>query len=397
MGKKITKISLFTLWSALLALLLCAGLYSTVIPNTISVSTGDALPSYPCVSFAWTEREAESIPYTEVMDARLFGIVSLKKVEVKNYEGLTLIPSGRTFGVRLFGDGVCVVGVAEVDSGGKSIAPAVLAGLAPRDLLLFVNDSPIKTVNDLKTAVEASGGKPLTLRFRRGTEEKTATLTPVLDQTDGKYKSGMWVKDSATGIGTVSFIHPETGEFGALGHGVCDAESGTLLPLHRGVVTDTVVTDIVRGERGKAGEIKGYLKPGKTGVLLENTDCGVFGVLATYPRDEAIPIATAASVKTGKATVRCMLDGTAPTDYDVEITEVHGKSPNKSFTVKVTDPRLLEKTGGIIQGMSGSPIIQNGKLIGAVTHVLINDPTTGYGIFIENMLTAANMPMARAS
>lgn len=387
MGKKITKISLFTLWSALLVLLLCAGLYSTVIPNTISVSTGDTLPSYPCVSFAWAEAEAESIPCVETVDARLFGIVSLKKVEVKNYEGLTLIPSGRTFGVRLFGDGVCVVGVAEVDSGGKSISPAVLAGLAPRDLLLTVNDSPIKTVNDLKTAVETSGGKPLSLRFRRGTEEKTATLTPVLDAKEGKYKSGMWVKDSATGIGTVSFIVPETGEFGALGHGVCDGESGTLLPLHRGVVTDTVVTDIVKGEKGKAGEIKGYLKPGKTGVLLENTDCGVFGVLADYPKDAALPIGTAASVKTGKATLRCMLDESAPVDYEIEISEVHGKSKNKSFTIKVTDPRLLSKTGGIIQGMSGSPIIQNGRLIGAVTHVMISDPTRGYGIFIENMLS----------
>lgn len=397
MGKKITKISLLTVWSVLLVLLLCAGLYSAVIPSTISLSEGDALPSYPCVSFAWVEAEEECGPYAETVDARLFGIVSLKKVEVKNYEGLTLIPSGRTFGVRLFGDGVCVVGVAEVDCGGKSVSPAVLAGLAPRDLLLTVNDSPIKTVNDLKTAVEVSGGKPLSLRFRRGTEEKTAILTPVLDVKEGKYKSGMWVKDSATGIGTVSFIHPETGEFGALGHGVCDGESGTLLPLHRGVVTDTVVTDIVKGEKGKAGEIKGYLKPGKTGVLLENTDCGVFGVLADYPKEAALPIGTASSVKTGKATLRCMLDGTAPTDYEIEITEVHGKSKNKSFTVKVTDPRLLSKTGGIIQGMSGSPIIQNGRLIGAVTHVLIGDPTAGYGIFIENMLSAAQMPQARAS
>ena len=231
-----------------------------------------------------------------------------------------------------------------------------------------------------------SGGAPLSIRYRPGNEEKTTTLTPVLDPLDGKYKTGMWVKDSASGIGPVSFINPKTGEFGALGHGVCDGESGALLPLGKGVVTDAVVTDIVPGSRGKPGELKGYLKTGKTGVLLENTDCGVFGVFAKCPAEEAIPIATSSSVKAGKATLRTMLDGDTPVDYEIEITDVHGKSPNKSFTVCVTDARLLQKTGGIIQGMSGSPIIQNGKLIGALTHVMINDPQSGYGIFIENML-----------
>lgn len=389
MGKKIVKISALTLWSVLLALLLCMGLYSVIIPDEIVTENG-TLPAYPCVSFSAEEESAGSVPCVSSVDAKLFGLVSLKKVEVKNYEGMTLIPSGKTFGVRLFGEGVCVVGVAEVESGGKSICPATLAGLATRDLILAINDSPIKTVNDLKTKVENCGGKTLTLRYRRGNEEKTTTLTPVYDEKEGKYRSGMWVKDSATGIGTVTFINPETGEFGALGHGVCDGESGTLLPLHRGVVSDAAVTDIIAGEKGKPGELKGYLKAGKTGVLTNNTDCGVFGVFADYDKSEALPVGIASSVKTGKATIRCMLDGEAPTDYEIEIVDVHGKSQNKSFTVKVTDERLLSKTGGIVQGMSGSPIIQNGKLIGAVTHVMISDPTKGYGIFIENMLNEAD-------
>jgi len=386
MGKKIIKISAFTLWSLLLALLLCMGLYSVILPDEIATEDG-TLPAYPCVSFAEGEEITGSVPAVSTVDAKLFGLVSLKKVEVKNYEGMSLIPSGRTFGVRLFGEGVCVVGVAEVESGGKSVCPATLAGIAPRDLILSIGDTPVKTVNDLKTAVERCGGKPLSVRFRRGTEEKTATLTPLFDEKEGKWRSGMWVKDSATGIGTVTFIHPETGEFGALGHGVCDGESGTLLPLHRGVVSDAVVTDIITGEKGKPGELKGYLKVGKTGVLTGNTNCGVFGAFAARDKGEAIPVGVSSSVKVGRATLRCMLDGSAPVDYEIEITEVHGKSQNKSFTVKVTDPRLLAKTGGIVQGMSGSPIIQNGKLIGAVTHVMISDPTRGYGIFIENMLS----------
>ena len=396
MGKRIVRITALSLWSVLLAALLWMGLYSFFLPETITVTKEEEMPSYPCVSFVSEEEgnQAEGIAF---VDARLFGLVSLKKIEVKNYEGLSLIPSGRTFGVRLFGEGVCIVGTAEVACDGKNLSPARLAGLAPKDLILSVNDSPVKTVTDLKTAVEHCAGQPLSIRYRRGSEERTATLTPLLDATDGKYKTGMWVKDSATGIGTVSFVNPETGEFGALGHGVCDSESGTPLPLERGVVTDAVVTDIVAGSPGKPGEVKGYLKTGKTGALLKNTDCGVFGVFAECPKEKAIPICPRSAVKTGKATLRTMLDGDKPIDYEIEIVEVHGKSPNKSFTVKVTDPRLLAKTGGIVQGMSGSPIIQDGKLVGAVTHVMISDPTSGYGIFIENMLNAAQMPEARAS
>ncbi len=391
MGKNIARITAGFLWSVLLLFLLCAGLYSYILPERISVTSRDEMPSYPCISWVDAEEAAASGEAdTSFVNARLFGIVSLKKVEVKNYNNLCLIPSGRTFGVRLYGEGVCVVGLAEVENGKTGVCPASLAGLAVKDLILSVNDSPIKTVTDLKTVIENSDGTPLRIRYRRGKEEKSAVLTPVYDETDGKYKTGMWVKDSATGIGTVSFVYPETGEFGALGHGICDAERGTLLSLNRGVVTDAVITDIVTGSRGKPGELKGYLKTGKTGALLKNTECGVFGVLADPPKEGAIPIAPASSVKVGKATLRTMLDGKAPADYEIEIIEVHAKSPNKSFTVKVTDPRLLEKTGGIVQGMSGSPIIQNGKLIGAVTHVMIGDPTQGYGIFIENMLNQMN-------
>lgn len=384
MGKKIVKTTAITLWSVLLAALLCMGLYSMVLPDRITTADG-TLPAYPCISLETDN--VGGIPFATTVDARLFGVVSLKKIEVKSYEGVRLIPSGMTFGVRLFGEGVCVVGVAEVESGGKSASPAVLAGLAPRDLILSMNDSPVKTVNDLKTIVETSEGRPITVRYRRSDSEHKTVLTPAFDEKEGKWRSGMWVKDSATGIGTVSFIVPETGEFGALGHGVCDGESGTLLSLHRGTVTDAVITEIVAGEKGDPGELKGYLKTGKTGVLLNNTGCGVFGVLTKYDKTEALPIGVSTEVKKGKATLRCMLDENAPMDYEIEITEVHGKSQNKSFTVKVTDPRLLSKTGGIVQGMSGSPIIQNGKLIGAVTHVMISDPTRGYGIFIENMLS----------
>ena len=357
MGKKIITGIALSLWGALLVILLWAGLYNYVLPSEISIAGEETLPDFPCVSLCERAVYADAFSDVSVMDAKLFGVVSLKKIEVKDYSNLKLIPSGQTFGVRLYGDGVCVVGTAEVTSGGKSVSPAARAGLAPRDLILSVNDTPVKSVTDLKTAIENAKGAPVRIRYRRAGEEKSTVLTPILDDGDGKYKTGMWVKDSATGIGTVSYIHPETGEFGALGHGVCDGETGTLLPLSRGVVTDAVVTDVIKGTKGKPGELKGYLKAEKTGALTQNTECGVFGVIANAPKQEAIPVAPASAVKTGKATLRTMLDGDVPVDYEIEIIEVHAKSPNKSFTVKVTDPRLLAKTGGIVQGMSGSPML----------------------------------------
>ena len=192
----------------------------------------------------------------------------------------------------------------------------------------------------------------------------------------------------------MTYIVPSTGAFGGLGHGICDGESGTLVSMTRGVVSDVTVSGVQKGVSGKPGELKGYFGAEKTGTLLKNTDCGVFGVFSHIPTCspmQALPIATPAEVKEGEAYIFCTLDGGKPCKYSVNISQIDRSATGpKCFTVKVTDPALIAKTGGIVQGMSGSPIVQNGKLIGAVTHVLINDPTTGYGIFITNML--AQMP-----
>ena len=197
------------------------------------------------------------------------------------------------------------------------------------------------------------------------------------------------MRDSASGIGTVTFVDPESGLFGGLGHGVCDGDTGALVPLSRGSVLSVDLKGAVRGECGKPGELRGSFTGKRLGAVVTNSECGVFGILAKAPETPyaPMPVATAREVKEGSATVLCTLDGEGIREYAVEISHIdHSARPTKSFTVRVTDPALLEKTGGIVQGMSGSPIIQNGKLVGAVTHVLINDPTTGYGIFIENML-----------
>ena len=377
-----------SLWGVILAGLLLAGALDLALPQEISLMGAEELPSYPCISFGTEEQTVTGFGSVATVKAKLFGVVSLKKIEVKKYENVSLIPGGMSFGVRLLGEGVCVVGLSEVTVGEKNICPAQEAGLRPKDLILELNGTKVRTVEEFKKAVAATDGKSVTLRYKRDGRECTALITPIADA-DGRYTVGMWVRDSASGIGTVTYIDPKTGAFGALGHGICDGESGELLPLSRGVVTDAVITGIEKGQKGEPGELRGYLKSEKKGALDKNTGCGIFGYLLDIPQGEAIPIALAKSVHTGKATLRCSLEDGKACDYTIEITEIHGQSENKSFTIKVTDERLLSKTGGIVQGMSGSPIIQDGKLIGAVTHVMVNDPARGYGVFIENMLAEA--------
>ncbi len=384
MGSKKLKIVFITLWTLSLAFVLSVCVFHHIIPeNTVM------LPAYPCVSYTEAEQTVtDDLGGTvSTVKAKLFGVVTLKEIKVHNYEGVSLIPAGTPIGVKLLGDGVSVVGMADVASGGKSLCPAREAGIQERDVILKVGTTPVKSAALLSSLIEASGGKSITLLCKRGEKELSFTLTPVKADSDGKYKSGMWVKDASAGIGTVTFINPKTGEFGALGHGIADKETGALCDGSRGVVTDCVVTGIVKGQKGTPGELRGYLKSTKCGALTKNTECGVFGVLTNF-EGEAIPVVSASKVHKGKAILRTSLDGESPVDYEIEISDL-GRGTTKCFTVTVTDPRLLEKTGGIVQGMSGSPIIQNGKLIGAVTHVTVNDPTKGYGIFIENMLNAA--------
>lgn len=305
-----------------------------------------------------------------------------------------LLPGGMPFGVKFSTEGVLVVGFCDIDAEGGTVNPAYAAGLRVRDVITSVNGKQVADAADFGSMVSGAGNQSLTLTYTRGGKSHTATLTPAKSVSENRYKTGLWVRDSGAGIGTVTFIVPSTGAFGGLGHGICDGESGALVSMTRGVVSDVTVSGVQKGVSGKPGELKGYFGTEKTGTLLKNTDCGVFGVFSHIPTCspmQALPIATPAEVKEGEAYIFCTLDGGKPSKYSVSISQINRSATgSKCFTVKVTDPALIGKTGGIVQGMSGSPIIQNGKLIGAVTHVLIGDPTTGYGIFITNMLDQMN-------
>ncbi len=317
---------------------------------------------------------------------------------------------GMPFGVKFCTEGILVVGFCDVDTAsGRSVNPARDAGLRERDVITAINgESPVSAAA-LTRAVESSGGRAISLTVKRaggsaaskalarrtggGVKASSVTVnvsvTPVLSVSEQRYKTGLWVRDSGAGIGTVTFIVPGSNAFAGLGHGICDGDTGELIAMQRGQVTDVTVSGVDRGAVGAPGAIKGYFAPGKTGTLLGNTDCGVFGLFAALPESATrrLPVGHSNDLREGDATILCTLDDGRIGSYSVRITAIDPHATgSKCFTISVTDQNLIAKTGGIVQGMSGSPVIQNGKLVGAVTHVLINDPTTGYGIFIDNML-----------
>ena len=325
----------------------------------------------------------------------------LKQISKTSVDDLKVYPGGIPFGIKFITDGVLIIGFCDVKTDKETVNPATSAGLRLRDTIISVNGEKINDASELTKIVESSNGKPISVEFLRDGEKGCVSLTPAFSAAEGKFKTGMYVRDNGAGIGTVTFIMPNTLYFGGLGHGICDCETGNLIPIQRGSVVNVTINGVVKGLVGSPGEIKGYFTSGKIGSLLTNTECGVYGAFASLPQNaktEAIPIGKANELKEGEAYIYCTLSDNTIGKYSVRIENIrHGEKGNKCFNVKITDPVLLEKTGGIVQGMSGSPIIQDGKLVGAVTHVLINDPTTGYGIFIENMMGAASLPMARAS
>ena len=308
----------------------------------------------------------------------------------KTYQkgNIRLIPGGEVFGVKFFTRGVIIVdtGVIETEDGG--IDPAREAGIAKNDVIRKIDGHSVNTVEEVAEKIAHSDGSPLQCEICRGNHLFTAVLTPAKCRSDGTYKTGLWIRDSTAGIGTMTFYDASDGYFAGLGHGICDADTGTLMPLLAGTVVDVTLTDIVRGKAGCPGELKGSFSAEARGSLSDNTACGVSGYLYDIPKKaDALPVADKSEVHDGDAVILSDIAGNGTESYTVRLSAIdRHASDTKCFSVEVTDERLLSVTGGIIQGMSGSPILQDGRLVGAVTHVLIGDPTKGYGIFAENML-----------
>ncbi len=327
---------------------------------------------------------------------RLFSLVLLLfiltlSVSAKGWSGEEVYLGGYPFGLRIDTDGVFVVDVSEVDSTIGRVSPAKDADIRAGDVIISLNGKKTDTVKEVSDIINSSKGKRLTLEIKRNGSKITKNLIPVLLSDKSGYKSGLWIKDDTAGIGTVTYFLGDKQSFGGLGHGICERSTLEVLPLREGTVHKANITSIQKGNSDLPGELKGNFDTDSSGSLLKNTEKGVFGKFeSAFESLTKIEVGKKSDLKTGECTIYSTLSGNTPTAIKGQITKIiDTDSETKNFLLKITDKQVIDNTGGIVQGMSGSPIVQNGKLIGAVTHVLMRDQSYGYGILIENMLKEA--------
>ena len=331
-------------------------------------------------------------PDTCQMELRLFGVLPLKSIDIEVIENTRLIPVGQPIGIYMKTQGVLVIDTGTFEGPqGQEQSPSVYK-LQAGDYVMAMDGVAVTGKRQIKEYVENGSGRDIVLQVSRNEKIIQVRISPMQDQ-NGVYKIGTWLRDSAQGIGTMTFLDEEL-HFGALGHGINDTDTGELLQLGSGLLYDTEIVAIRKGERGTPGELTGiieYQPEQVSGVIMSNTEEGIYGVASQAFADsittQALPVGLKQDVKEGDAQILCNIDGQTKY-YDVRITRLmpNAENLNRQIALTVTDEELLQLTGGIVQGMSGAPIIQDGRIIGAVTHVLVNDSTSGYGIFIENML-----------
>ena len=326
------------------------------------------------------------------VDLKAFGIIPFTTVNVMVVDELQVAVLGTPFGMRIYTEGVLVIDLTEVQTKSGRKNPAKDAGMKIGDYILSVNGKKIKSNEDLSEAVEHSGGKEMDFTVLRGKTRKHIKFSAVLSEETKSYKIGIWIRDSSAGIGTLTFYSPATDVVCGLGHGICDEDTGNLLKIESGELVSAQIIGIEKGTSGAAGKLNGTFKYDSIGHIDLNCSCGVYSVLDKNLKIGSLyEIALKQEVADGKAKILCTVEGDKAEFYDcyIKIRSSAFLSDEQNMIITVTDEKLLEKTGGIVQGMSGSPILQNGKLIGAVTHVLVDDPTRGYAIFAENMLETA--------
>ena len=370
--------------AAALCLMGAVGLYGKALPDSYRVGRGEKLT----LNSFWgiTARPAKQGYTTALKDISgqasqsgenillLFGSVPVKNVTATSEPRPMLVPCGETFGIKLLTDGVIVTELTSV--GGR--CPARECGIRKGDIIISVNGADIRSNRDVSEAVRAGRDSGCEVRLRRGGKDMTVTLVPTY--CEGSYKAGMWVRDSSAGIGTLTFYDADTGVFGGLGHPVCDSDTKEILPLSEGAVGDIEITGLVPSAEGCPGQLTGEFSGDEVlGEITLNCREGLFGTLQSCPDEkEALPLGFKQETERGAAQIYSSIDGEKPVAYDVEIEHIDlSENAEHDMVVHITDPRLLKEAGGIVQGMSGSPVIQNGRLVGAVTHVFIDDPTRG--------------------
>ncbi len=324
------------------------------------------------------------------LELSLFNVIPVKDITVNVIPKTTVIPLGKTIGMKLYTEGVLVVGMSEIE--GRK--PYKNSGIEAGDRIIEVNNTKISTADELTECVNTSNGKNIEIKYINDEEEIVSAEIEPAKISDNEYKIGLWVRDAAAGVGTITFYEPSTGNFASLGHGINDVDTYELIDIANGELVSAQILDIVKGQNGIPGEIRGSIENSITiGNISKNTEFGVYGTISNtnalnIDSSNEMEVADRSEITTGKAEILCELENGKTERYEIEIQKVFKDNnyDNKSMLIKITDEELIEKTGGIIQGMSGAPIIQNNKFIGAVTHVLVNDSKLGYGVFADLMI-----------
>lgn len=378
--KKFFKIIKIPAAFATAAALLCLYFYRIPTEYTCYPDQPPAASSlYTLEAESPTAHQAQTDHYTAKV--KLFGLLPIKDATVHRITQKSLVVLGTPFGVKLFTKGVIVIDAEEGSAG-------IAAGIQVGDIILSYNDKEVRSNEELRAQVQLCQGKKQKVTLLRNRRTQTLWVTPT--ETEEGYVIGLWVRDSTAGLGTLTYYDPQTNSVAGLGHSISDVDTGLTMPVESGTLVTAEIKGVRAGEKGNPGELLGTLSNQEFGTVTTNNETGLFGITDQKFDGVRYPVALKDEVREGEAQILCTLSGTTPQAYTIRITKVNNNlSELKNLCIQVTDARLLAASGGIVQGMSGSPILQNGKIIGAVTHVLISDPTAGYGIFIEKMLASA--------
>lgn len=367
----------------------------TVVGLKIKRANGTNMPVIQASNLGESEQSSKyETAGTFELNLNLFGTIPVKEIDVNVIPKTKVVPMGNLIGAKLYTSGVLVVGMSEIQGDDQQKhKPYEGSGIEEGDMIVEMDSKKIANTDELVETVNSSKGKAIQIKYVRNDETITTSIQPIKSE-DNEYKLGLWVRDAAAGVGTLTFYEPSTGKFAALGHGIVDVDTGDIINIANGELVTSNLVAIKKGEKGTPGEIKGSIDSGVTiGNISKNTNFGVFGLVSNKNNlnlngAKEYEVALRSEIQTGEAEIICELENGKKEQYKIEISKIYTSNnyDNKSMMIKITDERLLQKTGGIIQGMSGSPIIQNGKFVGAITNVLVSDPTTGYAIFGDLMV-----------
>lgn len=367
----------------------------TVVGLKIKRANGTNMPVIQASNLGESEQSSKyETAGTFELNLNLFGTIPVKEIDVNVIPKTKVVPMGNLIGAKLYTSGVLVVGMSEIQGDDQQKhKPYEGSGIEEGDMIVEMDSKKIANTDELVETVNSSKGKAIQIKYVRNDETITTSIQPIKSE-DNEYKLGLWVRDAAAGVGTLTFYEPSTGKFAALGHGIVDVDTGDIINIANGELVTSNLVAIKKGEKGTPGGIKGSIDSGVTiGNISKNTNFGVFGLVSNKNNlnlngAKEYEVALRSEIQTGEAEIICELENGKKEQYKIEISKIYTSNnyDNKSMMIKITDERLLQKTGGIIQGMSGSPIIQNGKFVGAITNVLVSDPTTGYAIFGDLMV-----------